>query len=161
MSLCPCGSDRAFDDCCGPILSGAPAPTALALMRSRYTAYATGAWDHLGATLAPEMLPEFNRAEVENSAKGAVALGLDVRVLKDGGEEDETGSVEYVAKFKVSGQDYLHHELSHFRREAGRWVYVDGVVNPKQPPRQTGPKIGRNDPCPCGSGKKYKKCCGA
>ncbi|MHC5088906.1 MAG: SEC-C metal-binding domain-containing protein [Planctomycetota bacterium] len=22
------------------------------------------------------------------------------------------------------------------------------------------PKVGRNDPCPCGSGKKYKKCCG-
>jgi hypothetical protein len=27
--------------------------------------------------------------------------------------------------------------------------------------RQTGPKIGRNDPCHCGSGKKYKRCCGA
>jgi preprotein translocase subunit SecA len=24
-----------------------------------------------------------------------------------------------------------------------------------------GAKVGRNDPCPCGSGKKYKKCCGA
>ena len=28
------------------------------------------------------------------------------------------------------------------------------------PIRRTSPKIGRNDPCPCGSGKKYKKCCG-
>jgi preprotein translocase subunit SecA len=27
--------------------------------------------------------------------------------------------------------------------------------------RRTGEKVGRNDPCPCGSGKKYKKCCGA
>lgn len=27
--------------------------------------------------------------------------------------------------------------------------------------RHEGPKIGRNDPCPCGSGKKYKKCCGS
>jgi SEC-C motif-containing protein len=130
-------------------------------MRSRYTAYATGAWDHLGTTLAPEMLPEFNRAEVESSAKGAVALGLEVRALKEGGENDQTGSVEYVAKFKVGGQDYLHHEISQFRRDDGKWLYVDGVVNPKQPPRQVGPKTGRNDPCPCGSGKKFKKCCGA
>jgi preprotein translocase subunit SecA len=29
-----------------------------------------------------------------------------------------------------------------------------------EPIRKTAPKIGRNEPCPCGSGKKYKKCCG-
>jgi preprotein translocase subunit SecA len=28
-------------------------------------------------------------------------------------------------------------------------------------PLRAGPKVGRNDPCPCGSGKKYKNCCGA
>ena len=33
-------------------------------------------------------------------------------------------------------------------------------VNDNQPIRNEGPKIGRNDPCPCGSGKKYKNCCG-
>ena len=27
-------------------------------------------------------------------------------------------------------------------------------------PARAGPKVGRNDPCPCGSGRKYKKCCG-
>jgi preprotein translocase subunit SecA len=35
----------------------------------------------------------------------------------------------------------------------------DGTVAPKQ--AKADEKIGRNDPCPCGSGKKYKKCCGA
>ena len=30
----------------------------------------------------------------------------------------------------------------------------------KAKPVRTGPKVGRNDPCPCGSGKKYKQCCG-
>ena len=34
----------------------------------------------------------------------------------------------------------------------------DGTVEKK--PVRKGEKIGRNDPCPCGSGKKYKKCCG-
>ena len=32
---------------------------------------------------------------------------------------------------------------------------------PRQAVVRQGPKVGRNDPCPCGSGKKYKKCCGA
>ena len=32
---------------------------------------------------------------------------------------------------------------------------------PSAPVRRTGNKVGPNDPCPCGSGKKYKKCCGA
>jgi preprotein translocase subunit SecA len=30
----------------------------------------------------------------------------------------------------------------------------------KAKPVRSGPKVGRNDPCPCGSGKKYKQCCG-
>ncbi len=36
----------------------------------------------------------------------------------------------------------------------------DSAPVPLLTPVRTGPKIGRNDPCPCGSGKKYKKCCG-
>lgn len=37
----------------------------------------------------------------------------------------------------------------------------DGSVSAAQPPiRRDGPRIGRNDPCPCGSGKKFKRCCG-
>ena len=31
----------------------------------------------------------------------------------------------------------------------------------RAPYERAGPKVGRNDPCPCGSGKKYKRCCGA
>lgn len=158
---CPCGSEAMFERCCGPLLGGAPAATALALMRSRYTAFVTQAYDHLGATLAPEKQAEFDRAEVARSAAGAQPLGLDVRATEAGGEADQTGMVEYVARFMVKGQRYDHHERSFFRREAGRWVYVDGQMNPKPPPRQTGVKIGRNEPCPCGSGRKYKKCCGA
>ncbi|HSV29430.1 MAG TPA: YchJ family metal-binding protein, partial [Candidatus Omnitrophota bacterium] len=77
-----------------------------------------------------------------------------------GGADDETGSVEYVARFKIRGQAHAHHELATFRKEDGRWLYVDGEVNPKTAPRQVA-KVGRNDPCPCGSGQKYKKCCGA
>ena len=38
--------------------------------------------------------------------------------------------------------------------------YIDPSENIKQEPIKVGPKIGRNDPCPCGSGKKYKQCHG-
>ncbi|MDR1930814.1 MAG: DnaJ domain-containing protein [Treponema sp.] len=37
----------------------------------------------------------------------------------------------------------------------------DPRSDPDEPVRRAGPKVGRNDPCPCGSGKKYKRCCGA
>ena len=160
MTHCPCGSGRDLDDCCGPIIAGAPAPTAEALMRSRYAAFARGHIDYLADTLAPEARGDFDPIETGNTARDAVWQSLEVRAIADGGRDDETGSVEFVARFRLHGEPRVHHELAHFRRERGRWVFVGGDMNPKGPPRQV-VKVGRNDPCPCGSGKKYKKCCGA
>jgi uncharacterized protein YecA (UPF0149 family) len=37
---------------------------------------------------------------------------------------------------------------------------VEEFAPPPAPIESEEPKVGRNDPCPCGSGKKYKKCCG-
>ncbi|MBF0094991.1 MAG: YchJ family protein [Alphaproteobacteria bacterium] len=161
MTLCPCGSGQDLDACCAPIMNGSPAPTALTLMRARYTAFATGRIDaFIHDTLAPEMRGDYDPAEVAASAKDAVGAGLEVLAVTGGGPDDETGIVEYVARFRVRGKRIDHHERASFRREDGRWLYVDGEMNPKPPPRHV-VKIGRNDPCPCGSGKKYKKCCGA
>ncbi len=160
MTQCPCGSGLKLDDCCGAIIAGAPAPTAEALMRSRYTAFARGQIDYLADTLAPESRGDFDPIEAGNTASEAVWQGLEVRAVAEGGPDDETGSVEFVARFRWHGEPRVHHELASFRREQGRWVCVGGDMNPKGPPRQV-VKVGRNDPCPCGSGKKYKKCCGA
>lgn len=161
MTSCPCGTGRSLDECCGPIIGGVPAPTAEALMRARYTAFVTKQiGDFLQDTLAAEKRGEFDLREVEQSARDAEGLGFDVRAVSEGGAEDEAGTVEYVARFRIRGQVQAHHELATFRREDGRWLYVDGQVNPKGAPRQTS-KVGRNDPCPCGSGQKFKKCCGA
>ena len=77
-----------------------------------------------------------------------------------GGEEDEAGTVEFIARYKAGNDKITHHELAMFTREEGRWVFADCVMNPK-PETRSVEKIGRNAPCPCGSGKKYKKCCGA
>lgn len=160
MSDCPCGSGTEFESCCGAILAGQPATTAEALMRSRYTAFVRGDLDYLDRTLAPEKRADVDRRQVERSARDAQAAGLDVRAIEGGGPDDQDGTVEYLARFRIRDQNHVHHELATFRREDGAWVYVDGKMNPNSGPRQAS-KVGRNDPCPCGSGKKFKKCCGA
>ncbi len=161
MSKCPCGSGLAFDACCGPIIAGAPAATAEALMRSRYTAYVRRAYDHLGKTLSAEQRKDYSPDDAKRWAESSEWLGLSILHTEKGGPDDTEGLVEFVARFKVEGKEQPHHEIAQFTREDGRWVYAG--VAPAQPGktvRNDAPKIGRNDPCPCGSGKKYKKCCG-
>lgn len=160
MTLCPCGSDQNLDGCCGPIIDGTPAPTAEALLRSRYTAFVLGNIGYLADTLSPDIRGDFDQVEAENTARDAKWLGLEVRAITDGVENDESGSIEFIARFRLRGEQRIHHELAKFRREQGRWMCVGGQMNPKGSPRQV-LKAGRNEPCPCGSGKKYKKCCGA
>jgi len=160
VSTCICGSGRAFGDCCGPIIAGKPAPTAEALLRSRYAAYAMGNTDYLAATLTADIRNEFDPDEQEQTAGDAEWLGLDVRSVSGGGVDDDAGEIEFVAKFRLRGEPRMHHEVSQFRREDDRWLCAGGEVDPKAPPRRA-VKVGRNQPCPCGSGKKFKKCCGA
>ncbi len=160
MTACPCGSGRGLDDCCGPIIAGAPAPTAEALMRSRYSAFTLANASYLKATLAPEIRGDFDAGETEETAKNTIWDGLAVQAVAAGGANDETGTVEFTARFRFRGERRVHHELASFRREGGQWMYDGGEINPKGPPCQV-TKVGRNQSCPCGSGKKFKKCCGA
>ena len=159
MAPCPCGSGSDYDDCCGPIIGGAPAPTAEALMRSRFTAFVRGNVDHIEKTHSTAV-HDFDRAEADATATSVEWTRLEILDTVGGGEGDETGVVEFAAHFRHEGVQQVHHERSSFCRENGRWVYADGLINPKGQPRRT-QKVGRNDPCPCGSGKKFKKCCGA
>jgi SEC-C motif-containing protein len=159
MSNCPCGSGLAYDACCGPIIAKqTPAPTAEALMRSRYTAFTRCEIDHLHDTLAPGTRADFNAEETKGWAESATWLGLDIEDTSGGTEADSYGSVEFVARFEQGGVAQQHREIGQFEKIDGQWYYVDGkVMGPKQVIK--GERIGRNDPCPCGSGKKYKKCC--
>lgn len=157
---CPCGSGATFEGCCQPLLLGADAPSPEALMRSRYAALVVGDMNHVERTLTAQAHAEFNRSAVQAMAGSVEWLGLDIRRTEDGGLTDELGDVEFIARFKEGRQDKAHHELAHFSREDSKWLYADGTMNPKGKPVQVD-KVGRNDPCPCGSGKKHKKCCGA
>jgi SEC-C motif-containing protein len=120
-------------------------------MRSRYTAYARREVDYLLDTHAPR--DEGRRAAILAWAERAEFVGLEVVGTEAGLAEDQTGVVEFIARTREAGTEQLHRERSRFLKQDGRWFFIDGAA----PAR---PRVGRNDPCPCGSGKKYKKCCG-
>lgn len=119
---CPCGSGSAFEDCCGPIHAGAAAPTAQALMRARYSAYARGDAGFLRTSWHPDTRPE--SLDLEDAPRW---IGLKILATAAGGEDDDLGTVEFVARYKIGGRAHRLHELSEFVRSEGRWVYVRGL----------------------------------
>jgi SEC-C motif-containing protein len=157
---CPCGSGDRFDGCCAPALQGTPSPTAEALMRSRYTAYVKHDVAHLERSLSADQRKDFAADEAKKWAESSEWLGLNIIRTEQGGPDDKLGAVHFAAKFKTEGEEREHLEVALFGREDGRWVYTGQVDEPGKTVRRETPKVGRNDPCPCGSGKKYKKCCG-
>ncbi len=155
MSKCPCNPEKDFDLCCGPFLAGEDAaPTAETLMRSRYVAYTLKDFDYLIRTCHESNRPQKEDFEDEQEINWT---GLEILSTEAGGKNDHQGMVEFRASFKVSENTLGHHEKSNFVREDGEWFFLDGeTVRPQQ---AHSVKVGRNTPCPCGSGKKYKKCC--
>lgn len=130
-------------------------------MRSRYAAYVEQDINYILRTHDPETVHTVDRESTEAWARQAEWLGLEIVATEGGGKNDTEGVVEFVAAYALKGESMQHHERSRFRRIDGNWFYVDGeLIRPKPVVRAT-PKVGRNDPCPCGSGKKHKKCCGS
>ena len=159
--LCPCCSGKTYGECCGPILEGKVlAPTAEALMRARYSAYATEQVMYLKTSAVKAVQAEFNEQESLSWSRAAHWHRLEIIRTEKGGEKDATGVVEFRAAYTANGEFCNHHEVATFVRETDGWKFEDGVQVKEQPITRTSEKVGRNDPCPCGSGKKYKKCCG-
>lgn len=161
MSLCYCGSSKEFDLCCEPLLNGTDkAITAEALMRARYSAFVTVNVSFIIKTVSPTQSNKMTEEAVKRWAESAEWKELHIVNTVDGGEQDEAGTVEFIAKYMTGDIMQSHHEQASFSKIDGEWVFEDGVaILPKTEKRDT-PKVGRNDPCPCGSGKKHKKCCG-
>jgi len=129
-------------------------------MRSRYCAFVLRNGVYLSDTIAAENRGAFDAKSIEHDQTDWI--GLEIIDRKAGGLLDQTGQVEFIARFNENGQHHHLHERSNFERRTGKWVYVDGDfpnangIKPGAAPH----RVGRNDPCPCGSGKKFKKCCG-
>jgi SEC-C motif-containing protein len=159
MSKCPCCSGKDYKVCCEPVIQNNSATSALTLMRSRFTAYANCQAEYLLNTTHPKTRVESSLSEIESWAKENSWTKLEIINSEKGTTRDSQGTVEFKAHFTdVDGKKQVHHEKSTFLKENGHWFYLEGIANPQK--SVVSNKISRNDPCPCGSGKKFKKCCG-
>lgn len=159
MNSCPCGSGRDYPMCCEVLICGKEqAQTAEQLMRSRYAAYVNVETDYIFETTHPEHRNGFDHDGTRQWAEDSDWEGLEIVSTSKGGPEDNDGTVEFIARFRDSGGKKVHHELAEFIKDEGRWFFTDGAPVAARPIISN--KIGRNEPCPCGSGMKYKKCCG-
>jgi len=153
-----------YEECCEPFVVGKKkAPTAETLMRSRYSAYVVKNINYIDETQITLENEVFNKEEALKWADSSEWMGLEIRKTQKGESNDNTGVVEFVAHYKdkASGTELHHHETSLFQKKDGEWMFREGQIHGAQPVKRLEPKIGRNDPCSCGSGKKFKKCCGA
>ena len=121
-SDCLCGSGKSAESCCHAYHAGATAPTAEALMRSRYVAYALGLEPYLLETWHISTRP----AELKLDEDPPRWLGLSIKRYEQ--QEIDLATVEFVARYKIGGRAYRLHETSRFVREGGRWFYLDGDI---------------------------------
>lgn len=158
MEDCPCGSGQGYPDCCEAIITGrSVAETAEQLMRARYTAHEKVAVDFIFDSTHPGHREDYDHRGTRRWAEEADWLGMEIVETLAGGAGDREGVVEFVVRYRDKEGIHRYHERGRFIREQGRWYFAEGTIVKPQPLSVT--KVGRNDPCPCGSGKKYKKCC--
>ncbi len=154
---CSCGSGLDFSACCEPIITGKrPAATAEQLMRARFTGHVANANEFLHNTY----LPSSRQPYVEEADMAPLPWTRLVIHSHEPEVKPDVSYVDFTAYFIAEGgaQGELH-EKSEFQRIGGRWIFTRTLRNGPAPIKSTAPKAGRNDPCPCGSGKKFKHCC--
>lgn len=160
-NLCPCGSGAALLSCCLPLIQGKKkAATAEELLRSRYTAFTRGDVDFILETHHSRTRDDVKREEIEDWSKTSEWKSLKVVQKEAGLPNDTQGTIVFCAQYAAEGKTHDHWEQSFFEKENGEWRFLDAKGIQVGPYRRPEPKVGRNDACPCGSGKKFKKCCG-
>ncbi|WP_440876822.1 YchJ family protein [Thalassotalea sp. PLHSN55] len=154
---CPCGTSRPFEQCCFAIHNkrrSASSPEAL--MRSRYSAYATNNAQYIYDTYASKSQAQQSIDEIRESASDCRWLKLTIHSSTEGNDlTQQLPTVEFSAFYLIDDKLFEMHELSRFVQEQGAWRYLDGEIKANHQVAQ----LKRNDPCPCESGKKFKKCC--
>jgi SEC-C motif-containing protein len=130
-------------------------------MRARYSAFAEGDLDFIRDTLTARGREDHDEAGTRDWALHSKWHGLEVVSSSAGGKDDDEGEVEFVASYSQRGKRVDHHERALFVREDGKWRFSDSKGVAMGTIKRDEPKVGRNEPCRCGSGKKAKKCCGA
>ena len=159
---CPCGSEKTYAECCEPVIKGVRvAATAEELMRARYTAYTQVEMDFLQASLHPDHQGNNDSEGARDWAENSEWHSLEVIETRAGGPDDDQGRVEFVATYTHEEKEQSYHEVAEFDKVDDQWYFREGAPGVRKPLVREEPKVGRNDPCSCGSGRKFKKCCGA
>jgi SEC-C motif-containing protein len=157
---CVCGSGKAAESCCQEIIKGQrAAATAEELMRARYAAYVHGDVDFLIESTLPEGRGDIDRDTTAVWSQQSTWLGFELLSKEKGEAGDEEGTIDFSARYKLKGMAVTHREHSTFKKVDGKWYFAEGTEL-TAPPIRNDNQVGRNEPCTCGSGKKYKKCCG-
>lgn len=157
--ICPCGSGKSFADCCEPIITGTrESETAEELMRARYSAFVTHAIDFIVDSTHSRTRKEIDLDFIREWSEASTWHGL--QILETKVVNDDKTFVSFEARYTQNGEEQNHREKSLFERENGEWRFVTGDELKNPTVKYETPRPGRNDPCPCGSGRKYKKCHG-
>lgn len=162
---CSCGSSLGLSQCCLPIIQGKKkAGSAEELLRARYTAFTLGEVDFILTSHHSQTRDQVKREEIEEWSKTSKWLGLNILKVFPL-ESDQAGNAHNFITFSAhyesaDGKTHEHSEKSLFKMENKEWKFFDSEQGMAGTYRRAEPKVGRNDPCTCGSGKKYKKCHG-
>jgi len=124
-------------------------------MRSRFTAHVARDYGYLHRTYFTSSQEPYVE-EGPTPANAWTRLTIHSHTL---GASPDLAFVEFSAFYVHEDGEAALQEKSEFRRVEGDWFYIRALRLGPAPFKSTAPKAGRNDPCPCGSGKKYKHCC--
>lgn len=127
------------------------------LLDARYHAHVKADVDFILASTHPEMRDKVDQGVIQNWCKQAHWLGYQVEEEKI---EDTKAFITFLLKYEENQKLVNHYEMAEFRKEEDKWYYYDSSFPKPKTVKREEPKLGRNDPCSCGSGKKFKKCCG-
>lgn len=145
---CPCGKPQPYITCCGLYIEEGQYPqTPEQLMRSRYTAFTQGNSDYIKSTMCGELLKQHDPESFKQWTLSVQWDRLEVIAASPIYESTSIAFVQFIAHYYEHNKAQKIAELSEFKKIEGRWYYTNTA------------KLGRNDPCFCGSEKKYKKCC--
>lgn len=156
--VCPCGSQQEYKNCCQPIISKTViAETAEQLMRSRFSAYCIKDAHYILSTYAVEKQIDNAFDEIKEWAEQTqwLALNIITSSTEKLGSTEQYDFVEFAAEYRLGDEVWRMHERSRFIQESGEWRYLDGEIISHDCLK----KVTRNSPCPCGSTRKYKRCC--
>lgn len=154
INICPCGSNKNYQDCCEIIHNDhSKCDKPETLMRARYSAFVKNKVEFIDQTNIPGT-KDFDINDAKVWATQSTWDHLEVINTSE-------NTVEFKAFYADDkGNNHIHHEVGHFKKQDDLWYYTEGQIVGTGPITRTSPKVGRNDPCICGSGKKFKKCCG-